>query len=188
MVLEFNKDPHIVTISMPKYAKKVLDEYPLENYKAVTTLYDKDLFKIQDSQRLTQAAQKIFHSTVMRILFYVSIVRPDVLVTVNLLTTRTRLGTATKEDRRKLIRLLDFIYTTQQNGIILGGDSDGVLRLRAYADASYGVHIDGKSHMGNVIILGRGPIFSKSSKQRSIYELLELELYYLSDTIDDNNR
>ena len=57
---------------------------------------------------------------------------------------------------------------------MLGGDSDGVLRLRAYADASYGVHIDGKSHTGNVITLGRGPIFSKSSKQKSEAENLAL--------------
>ena len=97
MVLEFNKDFRIVTISMPKYANKILDEYPLENYKAVTTPHDKDLFKIHDSQRLTQAAQKIFHSTVMRILFYAFRVRPDILVTVNFLTTRTRFGTALRK-------------------------------------------------------------------------------------------
>ena len=51
---------------------------------------------------------------------------------------------------------------------MLGGDSDGVLRLRAYADTSYGVHMDGKSHTGNVITLGRGPIYCKSSKQKSV--------------------
>jgi hypothetical protein len=49
MVLVFDRTSRRVTISMPKYAKKILDEYPLENYKAVTTPYDKDLFKIQDS-------------------------------------------------------------------------------------------------------------------------------------------
>ena len=85
--------------------------------------------------------------------------RPDVLSTVNFLTIRTRIGAATEEDRGKLIRLLNFIYTTQQDDIILGGDSNGVLRLRAYADASYGVHMDGKSRTCNVITLDKGSIY-----------------------------
>ena len=46
MVLVFDRTSRRVTISMPKYAKKILDEYPLENNKAVTTPHDKDLFKI----------------------------------------------------------------------------------------------------------------------------------------------
>ena len=118
----------------------------------------------------------------MRILFYASRVRPDILVVVNFLTTRTRFGTATTEDKRKLIRLLNFIYTTKTDGIVLGGDSDGQLRIRAYADASYGVHIDGKSHTGNVITLGQGPIYCKSSKQKSVTKSsCEAEILALSD-------
>ena len=184
MVLEFNKDFRIVTISMPKYARKILDEYPLETYKAVTTPHDKDLFKIQDSQRLPKTEQKIFHTTVMRTLFYASRVRPDVLSTVNFLTTRTRLGTATEADRSKLIRLLNFIHTTQQDDIMLGGDSDGVLRLRAYVDVFYGVHMDEKSHTGNVITLGRDPIFCKSSKLKSVTKSSrEAEILALSDIV-----
>ena len=130
------------------------------------------------------AFSAMFHSTVMRILFYASRVRPDILVTVNFLTTRTRFGAATNEDKCKLIRLLNFIHTTQQDGIMLGGDSNGILRLRAYADASYGVHMDGKSHTGNVITLGRGPIFCKNSKQKSMTKSsCEAEILALSDIV-----
>ena len=82
------------------------------------------------------------------------------------------------------MRLLNFIHTTQQDGVMLGGDSNGVLRLRAYVDASYGVHMDGKSHTGNVITLGRGPIFSKSSKQKSVTKSsCEAEILALSDIV-----
>ena len=67
---------------------------------------------------------------------------------------------------------------------MLGGDSNGILRLRAYADASYGVHMDGKSHTGNVITLGRGPIFCKSSKQKSVKKSsCEAEILALSDIV-----
>ena len=120
----------------------------------------------------------------MRVLFHASRVRPDILVTVNVLTTRTRFGTATEEDKRKLIRLLNFIHTTQQDGIMLGGDSHGVLRLSAYADASYGVHMDGKSHTGNVITLGRGPNYCKSCKQKSVTKSsCEAEILALSNIV-----
>ena len=54
------------------------------------------------------------------------------------------------------------------DGIILGGDSDDVLRIHVYADASYGVYMDGKSHTSNVITLGRGPIFTKSMMQKAV--------------------
>ena len=67
---------------------------------------------------------------------------------------------------------------------MLGGDSHGVLRLRTYADASYGVHMDDKSHTGNVITLGRGPIYSKSSKQKSVTKSsCEAEILALSDIV-----
>ena len=182
MVFVFDRTFRRVKISMPKYTKRILDEYPLQHYKTVPTPHDKDLFKIGKCQELSKEDQQLFHSTVMRILFYASRVRPDILVVVNFLTTRTRFGTATTEDKRKLIRLLNFIYTTKTDGIVLGGDSDGQLRIRAYADASYGVHIDGKSHTGNVITLGQGPIFCKSSKQKSVTKSsCEAEILALSD-------
>ena len=67
---------------------------------------------------------------------------------------------------------------------MLGDDSNGILRLRAYADASYGVHMDGKSHTGNVLTLGRGPIFCKSSKQKSVTKSsCEAEILALSDIV-----
>ena len=67
---------------------------------------------------------------------------------------------------------------------MLGGDLNGVLRLRAYTDAFYGLHIDGKSHTGNVITLGRGPIFSKNSKQKSVTKSSsEAEILALSDMV-----
>ena len=104
----------------------------------------------------------------MRIMFYAIRVRPDILCTVNFLSTRTRLGTATQDDKEKLIRLLKYIKQTSADKIILGGDTKNNIRIFAYADASYGVHMDGKSHTGLVITLGRGPIYVKSGKQKCV--------------------
>ena len=89
MVFDFNRVSRTVSVTMPKYANKVLSEYPIESHKVVSTPNDKDLFKINNSSALSKEDQQLFHSTVMRILFYASRVRPDILVTVNFLTTRT---------------------------------------------------------------------------------------------------
>ena len=53
MVLDFNKDSRSVSMSMPKYASKIFDESK----------------QIQDSPKLTTVDQKLFHSTVVYILF-----------------------------------------------------------------------------------------------------------------------
>ena len=70
MVFDFTKDSRTVIVTMPKYVKKVLDEYP-HSYKS-TEAHDKDLFKINNSPASSKDEQQLFHSTVMRIVFYAS--------------------------------------------------------------------------------------------------------------------
>ena len=57
MVLDFDKDSFSVSISMPKYTSRFLDEYPLHRYNTVLTPHDKDLFD------LSKVDQKLFHSS-----------------------------------------------------------------------------------------------------------------------------
>ena len=69
-------------------------------------------------------------------------------------------------------------------GIILGGDVNGKIKLTAFADASYGVHADGKSHTGIYISLGLGPLMWKSIKQRCVTKSsCEAEIIALSDIV-----
>ena len=65
---------------------------------------------------------------------------------MNYLSTRTRLGTANTEDQEKLIRLVQHIESIASDGITQGNGTKNNLRILAYADASYGVHMHGKSH------------------------------------------
>ena len=102
------------------------------------------------------------------IMFYAVRVRPDILCTVNFLSTRTRLETANTDDKKKLIQLVQFITSVASEGIILGGDTNHKLRIFICTDASYGVHMDGELHTGLVISLGTGPIFVKSGKQKCV--------------------
>ena len=91
---------------------------------------------------------------------------------------------ATTEDKDKFIRLVQYIQQTSENGITLGGDTSDNIKIFAYADTAYGVHVDGKSHTGDVITLGRGPIFVKSFKQKCVTKSsCEAEIIALSDII-----
>ena len=138
MVFEYNRENNTVNITMPTYAKKIVDSYESREKGNPLTPHTPTLFKIQESTKLNSEDQGKFHSTVMRIMYYAQRVRPDILCTVNFLSTRTRLGTTTLEDKDKLIRLVQFLNNTHKDGIILGADSSSQLRIFAYADAAYG--------------------------------------------------
>ena len=65
---------------------------------SVTSPHTPTFFKEQEIEKVAREDQKKFHSTVMRIMFYAVRVHPDIVYTVNYLSTPTRLGTATTDD------------------------------------------------------------------------------------------
>ena len=103
-----------------------------------------------------------FHSRVAKLLYLAKRVRPDILTAIAFLSTRIQ--AATVEDWSKLERVLKYINGSKDMGICIDM-SDGVT-VFAYVDSSYGVHNDYKSHTGGVISMGKGPVFTKSSKQK----------------------
>ena len=132
----------------------------------------------EDPELPTNEAET-FHSTVMKLLYLAKRVRPDILLAVSFLTTRNL--HPHQEDQVKLRRVLGYLNQTRQVGITLGGGETGV-RLRAFIDAAYGVHSDGKSQSGCVVTLGGSTVFAKCSKQRiNTKSSHEAELVSLSD-------
>ena len=86
------------------------------------------------------------------------------------------------DDLAKLHRVLGYVKKTRDRGIVLRvGDS---ISVEAYIDAAYGVHTSsGKSHTGCAIVLGSGPVFVKSTKQKIVSKSsTEAELIALSDS------
>jgi len=90
---------------------------------------------------------------------------------------------ATEEDKGKLRRVLSYLHNTRKLGIVLGCKGEGV-SLSVYADASYAVHGDYKSHGGVFISHNRGPVLVKCSKQKIVTKSsTEAELVTLSDAV-----
>jgi hypothetical protein len=86
----------------------------------------------------------------------------------------TRINVPTEQDWTKLTRLLKYINSTKDFGIVLDADRD--VCVLVYVDASYGEHADGKSHTGVIISFGRGAVFVRSGKQKIVVQRRDIDI------------
>jgi hypothetical protein len=69
----------------------------------------------------------------------------------------------TKQDERKLQRLLEYLHGTIDLTLRLGANS--LNEFTTWVDASFPVHDNMRSHTGGVISFARGGLICKSKKQ-----------------------
>ena len=168
-----------VSVSMSGYIADVLSSCEVVGTRA--TPAKSDLFNIdQASTPLSEVLKDVFRSRVAKILYLAKRVRPDILLAVNFLTTRV--SAPTHQDWEKLTRVLQYLNASSDLGMTL--EATKSIQLIAYADASYAVHPDFKSHSAGIISLGMGPVFVKSKKQRlNTISSTEAELVSISDIL-----
>jgi hypothetical protein len=153
--------PGKVRVTMEGYIKDLLTLYEVNHNCATPAL--SNLFTIDTSSPLlTPLEAEEFHSRVAKLLYLAKRVRPDILTAVIFLSTRVKC--ATTDDNVKLNRVLGYLNSTCEMGLVLEGHK--ALSVIAYVDASYGVHADLKSHTGGIITLGDGAVWSKSTRQK----------------------
>jgi hypothetical protein len=118
-----------------------------------------------------------YKSIIMSLMYLARFTRPDILMPVSYLATRSQ--TPTEDDMSKTLRILRYLYGTKRVGITILPSN---LTLRVYADASHVVHTDGKGHSGIMITLGTNVIFVRSTKIRCVTRSSsESELFSLED-------
>ena len=69
-----------------------------------------------------------------------------------------------QNDWNELLRMLKFLESTQDIVKTLEMDNTGIVHW--WADASFAVHKDMKSHTGGVMSMGKGAVQSISQKQK----------------------
>jgi hypothetical protein len=79
-------------------------------------------------------------------------VRPDILSPVNFLSTRVNKFVA--NDKEKLLRVLKYLNNTRDLGLTLKCPNPERIRVITSADASYGIHMDGKGQTGITTSIG----------------------------------
>ena len=171
-----------MSINMEGYTEDLLAMRVVEGSAvtpAVGDLYEVDAL----SPRLSEKDAAAFHSTVARASYMAQRSRPDLLTAAAFLTTRVM--EPTEQDDGKLHRMLRYLNGTKEMGIRLKGEP-GPIHVTAYADASYGVYADCKSHTGVVILVEHGPVHvsSRSRKQKLAWKSsMEAELIGVSGAL-----
>ena len=122
---------------------------------------NQNLFNIdENSQPITESESQAYHTSTAKLLFLAKRARPDLLTAVAFLTTRVKAPTI--EDFDKLGRVVKYLRGTPTLFLTLEGNSD--MKMIWRADGSHAVHPDMRGHTGGIFTLGKGAIYSTSSK------------------------
>jgi hypothetical protein len=169
-----------VEIKMKGYIENLLNENNIES--TCVTPAGEDLFNLKDEPLLSSVEQKSLHSLIAKLLYLSTRVRPDILLPVNFLSTRVNKYNAS--DKEKMMRILKYLNSTRDIGLILRCNDPKKIEVTTYADASYGIHNDGKGQTGITTSLGIGSIHSSTNKQKLVAKSSsEAELIASSDGV-----
>ena len=178
MTMDFSNEQSC-RITMKGYIDDVLEHCKTEGQ--VSSPAAPNLFEVNpDAEELDPAIQKEFHSRVMKLFYLAKRVRPDILVAIQFLATRVL--NPDIDDWKKLERCLKYLNGSRELGINLEASGDLESFIVADIDASFGVHMDGKSQSACTITLGKGAVYAKLGKQKfNTKSSHESELVSLSD-------
>lgn len=154
-----------VIIRMRDYIKNMLDDLP-EGFlspRIVTSPAANHLFTVDLHATLLDMRQSdLFHSVTAKLLFLCKRARPDIQTGVAFLCTRVIRPDA--DDGKKLCRVLQYLRGTIELDLTL--EADNLQIIKWWVDASFAVHKDMRSHTGGTMSLGKGAIYSVSTRQK----------------------
>ena len=153
MVLDYTTEGK-VKIDMRDYLNKhVLSELPPEFSGTAVTPAGIHLFEVDpDAEKLNKSDSELFHHVVAQLLFVCKRGRPDLQTAVAFLTTRVK--TPDIDDMKKLKRAIAYVRETID--LVLTLESDKLMNIYWWVDASFAIHPDAKSHLGGTMSLGGG--------------------------------
>jgi hypothetical protein len=162
MSIERTECLEYVKLTQKGLINKILEKYPPGNKTGNTPAAD-DIF---DTTRSTESApvnRSVFLGLVMTLMYLARLTRPDILLPVTFLASRSHC--ATRHDVKHALRIVSYLHHTIDVGIIIHCVD---LQIRCVCDASYGVHTDGKSHTGFFLAMGAqfSYLHGRSGKQK----------------------
>jgi hypothetical protein len=133
---------------------------------------DPDLLPTEDAQ--------YFHTMTAKLLFLSKRARPDLQQAIAFLTTRVRKPDS--DDYKKLGRVIKYLRGDPHVPLTLEADDARVMKW--WVDASFAVHPDMKSHTGATASLGKGSVYSTSTRQKlNTKSSTEAELVAVDDVM-----
>ena len=141
-----------------------------------------NLFSIDESSDMLEDDEReSFHTIVAKLLYLAKRARPDILLAITFLCTRVQ--SPTKEDLKKLRRVVKYLNATKELSMRINRDGD-TSHVNVFVDASFAVHKNMRSHTGAIVTVGKNAVFYKCSKQKlNAKSSTEAELIALSDIL-----
>jgi hypothetical protein len=162
MVIDFSEDGK-VQIKMVDYITDMLDELPDDMAGEAASPAANHLFTINKEPVLLNVENsEMFHHHTAKLLFLSKRARPDIQTAVAFLTTQVR--SPDEVDYKKLGRCMKYLRGTIDMPLTMEADNLSIVKW--WVDASYGVHPDMKSHTGTTMSMGKGSIYSRSTRQK----------------------
>jgi Reverse transcriptase (RNA-dependent DNA polymerase) len=162
MTLDFSTDGQ-VSIRMQDYVENMVADLPASFDGTALTPAAEHLFKVNDkAEKLDDDDSDLFHSTTAKILFLCKRARPEVQTAVAFLCTRVK--SPDVDDMKKLQRLVRYLRDSKELCLTL--EADDLQIVKWWVDASFAVHQDMRSHTGGTMSLGKGAVYSVSTRQK----------------------
>jgi hypothetical protein len=107
--------------------------------------------------------RKLYLSIIMSLMYLARFTRADILFAVTYLATKCE--TPTNSDMKTACNILEYLDTVPDYQLVFTGDD---IYVKVFVDASYGLHTDGKGHLGIFVVFNSAPIIQKSLKQKTV--------------------
>ena len=163
MTLDFS-DAGKFQVKMLDYIDNMLNGLPADMTGEAGTPAADHLFEVNpDAPKLDEERAQMLHHQVAKCLFLCKRARPDLQTVVAFLSTRVK--EPDEDDYKKLGRMMAY-YLRATRDLILTLEADNLHIIKWWADASFAVHPDMKSHIGGCMSLGKGTIYGTSIRQK----------------------
>jgi hypothetical protein len=167
MTIERSEELSEIKLTQVGLIKKIMENHPIVSKRVYKTPAAEDLFDVlPDSDiPIDKALKTKFLSLIMSLMYLARLTRPDILLPVTFLATRTQ--SVTERDYQHAMRILSYLSTTMDIGITINCTD---LQLYDICDASHIVHTDGKGHTGYILALGStlSYLHGRSGKQKLV--------------------
>jgi hypothetical protein len=162
MSITHDKKQNTVSVNQEGFIKDILKKFHCDNIKTYPKTPATDSLCVRNADSEPFDTTK-YLSLTMSLMYLARFTRPDILMPVTYLATRS--AKPNVEDFSKLMRIVRYIAGTSHIGLQFTASD---MQPRIYADGSHGLHTDCRGQGSIVITLGNAPIFCRSFKLKSI--------------------
>jgi hypothetical protein len=153
-----------VKITMTDYVINMLKELPADMEGVAATPASPHLFTVntENPTLLDTEQSEMFHRNVAKLLFLCKRARPDIQTAISFLCTRVKKPDT--DDYKKLARVMKYLRGSIDLPLMLEADHTQVIKW--WADGSFAVHPDMRSHTGGAMSMGKGAVYATSTRQK----------------------